>query len=253
MPSKGIAAGKKEGVKRDFMGLLTSYYLDYYFQPTPKSAKPQSRYVRSSTSKAARYFGGPIAMTIREAQGEFFRPNSNPHFIEEEYENNCLCCVLALEMRFRGLDVGALGKNEAHLAVVRGVPFESFFVDPETGEHPTKYYYVAADSFKEREEYEEPFDAINEIISHDSRWAMEWKWFEYDYGHIVMIGRNYEGNLTLVDPQTGEICEGVENIIENYFLHTKGIEIVTLFQISGMYISPKIKGLMVENRLGEAI
>lgn len=137
----------------------------------------------------------------------------NPHFESgsgNEYTVNCQSCVVANELRRRGLDVEAMGntKRKGNGPSELSCKTEVVWIDPKTGKTPVKTsIYDITDSFGKT--HEEKFNyfksKLDDATSDIGRYHIDWQWRGGNSGHIVTIERLSDGSLRMYDPQIGKV------------------------------------------------
>ena len=120
----------------------------------------------------------------------------------EPYRKNCQTCVVALEARFRGYDVQALGKTREEQMKLSYTPSRAW-IDPETGGGPTllfpgNLYRVTSKKYAE---------FLDKTIKEGERYNFNFKWKGRGSGHIVSVFRQ-NGKVCIYDPQSNKIAGG---------------------------------------------
>lgn len=150
---------------------------------------------------------------------------------------NCQSCVLAYEMRRRGLDVAAKPRGVA--GTVLAIVPKLAFTDTRTGKCPDEKYYDAPPCVDKASIEALAHSLASELDA--GRYALSWQWVGADSGHIVNLEKTTDGKLILVDAQTGERATGTKGLWE-YFRPAieagSGIEHVSLFRTDNAAIEP---------------
>lgn len=135
-------------------------------------------------------------MSFKEADDG--RANINYSEGESEYSTNCQICVVADELRRRGFNVTALGRNESGIIadkISRKTEIPWFQKDTGRGVFKKK---ISQDG----KNYIDVYNELDEITKGKGRYHIDWSWNEND-AHIVCLERRANGALRFYDPQTG--------------------------------------------------
>ena len=138
----------------------------------------------------------------------------NPHYYEnneynEEYFNNCVCCVLALEARLRGYTVHASAQFfEGKLNELAEHPFWAW-IDNKTGKKCEGQVMNAETSI-------ELIKNIESIVNINERY--NFLYYQEQIldneiivsAHIISIDRDKNGNLRFYDPQNDRLRQGMD-------------------------------------------
>ena len=122
----------------------------------------------------------------------------NPNYLtSKSYRVNCQSCVVANEMRRRGLTVSARPNTKK----VGSVPYrlsyqtEMIWIDPKTGTIPQlQQIYAMTDIAAQRD--------WARRTTEPGRYHLRWYW-KSGRGHIITFERNADGSGLFYDPQTG--------------------------------------------------
>ena len=115
----------------------------------------------------------------------------NPHNDKADgYKSNCQACVVACEMRCRGIDVEALpdgGLKDEWFVALSNRP-QDIWVNPATKSPPDPIFI-------------KNLVDLEALIQNGHRFVMYFRW-KYGYGHIVTVTRQNR-QLLIFDPQSG--------------------------------------------------
>lgn len=155
-------------------------------------------------------------MTFEEAN----ESRGNPHYAEDQtYRVNCQSCVVANELRRRGLDVEAYGniQKKGFNTYALSMKTEAAWVD-DNGNIPVptvirreikktnatinKNGYVRVTKSLERDD--ELKKKIADAMSEVGRYHISWMWKKKKSGHIITAERLSDGTLRFYDPQSGK-------------------------------------------------
>ena len=167
-------------------------------------------------------------MTFEEAD----ELRGNPHYAEDKsYRVNCQTCVVANEMRRRGLDIEALGNTKGSPLEKLSYHTESAWLDAD-GNIPTsqvvgakqvtkmtrsgKVYAAWEKTVKTRKQL---VSALEAELTDDGRYHIKWFWESGNSGHIITAERA-NGVLRYYDPQTGRIIKDFAGYIKKLKLAT---------------------------------
>ena len=146
-------------------------------------------------------------MTFEEADGGRANPMRLSDY-DKPYDVNCQTCVVANEMRRRGYNVQATGKTKGSLNEELSYDTAKAWLDPETGEKPSKLYQPRPMSAEESAKW------LDETVKEGERYHLDFNWKGKKYGHIITMERSEKG-VRLFDPQTGKIvAEGQEEVAQ---------------------------------------
>ena len=125
--------------------------------------------------------------------------NSNPNknLMSGESRSNCQICSLAFELRCRGYDVEAKGYGSSESVELSRRP-QKAYINPETGVYPEPDE-VVGDNAKQL------YKNLNKMVKPGARYILEVNWRAKNYGHVVNIYKNKEGDLILFDAQNNEV------------------------------------------------
>ena len=155
-------------------------------------------------------------MTFEEANEKRGNPN---YAKDKQYRINCQSCVVANEMRRRGIDVEAYGniQKKGSNTYALSMKTEAAWVD-DNGKIPVptvirreikktnatinKNGYVRVTKSLERDD--ELKKKIADAMSDVGRYHISWMWKKKKSGHIITAERLSDGTLRFYDPQTGK-------------------------------------------------
>ena len=131
------------------------------------------------------------------------------------YRINCQSCVVAHEMRLRGIHVTARPNTgfESNMPYKLSWQTQKAWIDPKTGEMPK---VSKAGGWVDYRKIKTLAQRKNEFLSNTQeagRYHMGFAWKGGRSGHIVTLERKADGSLSLYDPQAGTSIIGEDNIL----------------------------------------
>lgn len=165
-------------------------------------------------------------MTHAEANGKRVNPFYDSEYRDSGYSANCAMCVAAYEARRRGYDVRALpyqGK-ELEIALAADISFA--------------YVGGRLQSPKGRGGK----DFLEKTVKDNERYAFSYDSFNLRSRHVIIAFRE-KGELTLYDPQKGEIFKGRE--ISKKLIGTSKER---LLRIDNLEFNPEVINFIVKRR-----
>ena len=184
-------------------------------QPTPVPDE-LSQNLDEAAAKIGVSRGEP--MTFEEAN----ELRGNPHYIRganNGYTVNCQSCVVANELRRRGLDVEAYGntKRSGNIPYELSYKTEWAWIDPKTGARPKKTVcYASEDGTRHgpNRTAENLLHNVEEAMKTPGRYHVDWTWKGCRSGHIITAERLKDGTLRFYDPQTGHLFDFAKRVSE---------------------------------------
>lgn len=192
-------------------------------KPTLVSKEEQMQ--KESLSAIAKNLGVTIGKPMSFEEANALR--GNPHFTEDiSYRINCQTCVVANELRRRGIDVEAIGKIRGgiqdkikHVAYsswtdIDGNPVEPLWVGVE------EYYKTIrlGEIKKKVKRHRTTLKSKNELsqlveshIKEGERWTLAFNWEGNNGGHIICLER-VKGKIRYYDPQCGKSSDVWPNL-----------------------------------------
>jgi len=148
-------------------------------------------------------------MTFEEADMR----HPNPHYGEDElYRINCQSCVVAYELRRRGLPVEAYGNVKDSVGDLLSRNTQSAWLDaggmipdPIVCKQTVQGRTVDRRGYV-RTTYTSADEVWNDFLSQTSaegRYHLKWSWEKSDKGHIITMETFADGTRRFYDPQTG--------------------------------------------------
>jgi len=185
-------------------------------------------------------------MTLAEADGT----SVNPKFSQGGgYRINCQTCTLAYELRCRGYDVeakpqgdvakggsGALGKKLMTQS-------RHAYIDIETG-LPPKMNMIECKDTRKRKSCMKMLDQIDSIIKPGERYAFSLRWSRMNSGHIFNLAKDNNGELHLIDSQSGVFTSGKDEAYQKYFAKTLNMKDVYIFRTDNTQITQEYQETM---------
>ncbi len=189
----------------------------------------------SETEQLAQSIGVAIGEPMTHEKADMKHPN--PHYGEaEEYGVNCQSCVVAYELRRRGLPVEAFGRTKDSMGGKLAYKTQAAWVDAK-GNMPTRIackYTIKERTIDKRgyvhNKYSTSEDVLNDFLSQTSevgRYHVSWTWRGKKVGHIITMETLEDGTRRFYDPQTGltatDILPWAGKKISKFDLQTKGL------------------------------
>ena len=171
-------------------------------------------------------------MSFERADGGSVNPNFNKG---AKYWMNCQSCVVAFETRLRGFDLIAKPYKKGGVAERLALDANLAYIDPATGARPPMIFGDGANTPKRVLKFLE--DNIEEGGRYELKYSLDAATGD---GHIVCISRNADSELSIYDPQSGDIYEGasLRNHVKTFVL--KGT-------VGGMKVEWPVQLLRVDN------
>lgn len=143
----------------------------------------------------------------------------NPHFADDEqYRINCQSCVVAYEMRLRGLSVEAYGSTKGSTSTLLRTNTRAAWVNAE-GKPPRLIVCRQAVNGRTvdrlgrvRVTKSTESDVINAFMDATSavgRYHVQWNWKGTRKGHIITMETFKDGTRRFYDPQTGKEAKSI--------------------------------------------
>ncbi len=166
---------------------------------------------QSETELLAKSVGVDIGKPMTHEQADMKHPN--PHYTEAEgYRINCQSCVVAYELRRRGLPVEAFGRTNGSMGSELARKTQSAWIDsngyvpvPIVCKQTVKGRTVDNRGYV-RHTYTSEGDVWNKLMSRtkqEGRYHLSWSWMNSDKGHIITMETFADGTRRFYDPQTG--------------------------------------------------
>lgn len=151
----------------------------------------------------------------------------NPHFAEDmSYRINCQTCVVANELRRRGLDVEAIGKIRGGIQdKIKHVAYSSW---TDIDGNPVEPLWVGVEEYfktirlgeitKKVKRHRTTLKSKNELsqlveshIKEGERWTLAFNWEGNNGGHVICLER-VKGKIRYYDPQCGKSSDVWPNL-----------------------------------------
>ena len=191
-PTKGVRW--ENGVKRNISKGLT-----------------QTKLQPGEMDKLSKQVGVELGAPMEHAKADMKHPN--PHYGDgEEFRVNCQSCVVAYELRRRGLPVEAFGRKAGSMGEQLAHNTRAAWLDAE-GNIPE--LTVCKQEIKNRTidrrgyvrtTYTTDEDVWKDFMSKTAetgRYHLRWTWKGKDVGHIITMETFADGTRLFYDPQTG--------------------------------------------------
>lgn len=132
----------------------------------------------------------------RDKQGNKF--SKNPSY-KKKFTVNCQSCVVANELRRRGLDVEAQGNTQrkGNIPTMLSHHTELAWVD-ENGQTPTSQRAYGANVLA-------TLTNLDTLTKEQGRYHIRWQWNSGRSGHIITCERLADGTMRYYDPQNGKV------------------------------------------------
>ena len=209
-----------------------------------RAKEPERRAHQNPESVAGVTRGTP--MTLSEADGTSVNPNFKKG---GDFTINCQTCVLAYELRCRGYNVeakprgseadggsGALGNKLAMASA-------SAYIDVETGLFPKQKRIECKDTRK-RSTCIKMLNEIDGIMKPGERYAFRLRWPRQRYGHILNLAKDKNGELYLIDSQSGVFATGKEEAYKKYFAKSSNMKDIYIFRTDNTQITQEYQNVL---------
>lgn len=209
-------------------------------------AKPVTAATVTATAKRTDELGALAeALGIEKGEPMSFedanKMRGNPHFAEDEaYRVNCQTCVVANELRRRGLDVEALANTKGSALERLSRHTESAWLDangntPKSVRIPHKEVEYSIDRRGRVRAVGGGIDwaKFGEATKEEGRYHIGWIWKDSAKGHIVTFERFADGRFRWYDPQNGKI---------DFFdkAHMAKLRDIKVLRVDGLRINPEV-------------
>lgn len=149
--------------------------------------------------------------------GERF--SKNPEY-KRRYTINCQSCVVANELRRRGMDVAAKGNTDRFGTMPEILSRETnlAWLD-DNGQKPKKTNCHGYRQGTWGAEFKLIMKEFKEATKEVGRYHIDWGWKGTHSGHIITCERLQDGNLRVYDPQNGKIIGNLEEYLKDMSLN----------------------------------
>lgn len=173
--------------------------------------KPETVAVTTATSKRTDELDALAdALGIERGKPMSFedanKMHGNPHYAEDEaYRVNCQTCVVAHELRRRGLDLEALPNTKGSALERLSRHTESAWLDA-NGNTPKSTRISTTRTLDRlgRVRTSINWSELGEATKEPGRYHIAWGWVGKEKGHIVTFERFEDGKFRWYDPQNGK-------------------------------------------------
>ena len=150
---------------------------------------------RGNPNYQTKYIPDPNGV-YRDKQGNKFSKNPN---YKKKFTINCQSCVVANELRRRGLDVEAQGNTnrEGSAPTLLSYHTELVWAD-ENGQTPTSQCADGANILT-------ILTNLDTLTKEKGRYHIKWQWNRGRGGHIITCERLEDGTMRYYDPQNGKV------------------------------------------------
>ena len=128
---------------------------------------------------------------------------------DNPYHINCQSCVVAHELRMRGLDVEAQPNYDRSGTKPTELSYDTnkIWIDPETGKEPLCEWMTNQFTRNSAKAAASAVKWYEEITKTPGRYSLTYRWKvkQWKGGHIIVAERLADGTLRVYDPQTGRI------------------------------------------------
>ena len=125
------------------------------------------------------------------------------------YHINCQSCVVAHELRMRGLDVEAQPNYDRSGTKPTELSYDTnkIWIDPETGKEPLCEWMTNQFTRNSAKAAASAVKWYEEMTKTPGRYSLTYRWKvkQWKGGHIIVAERLADGTLRVYDPQTGRI------------------------------------------------
>ncbi len=208
--------------------------------------------MRANLQEVAKALGVDIAEPMTFFEANVMRGNPN-YSVSEAYRINCQTCVVANELRRRGLNLEALANTKGSWLEKLSQKTNEIWVDAD-GNIPAKKrigaeYYSYACLGPDGRRYKRGWNKtvsnrkqliaeLESSISEDGRYHIDWCWntqSKYSIsGHIITVEK-IDGVLRYYDPQNGKVIANFYDYINNIKLD-RGIN---LLRVDNLRVNPE--------------
>lgn len=210
----------------------------------------QDPIAKANLQEVAKAIGVDISEPMTFFEANKLRGNPN-YSVSEAYRVNCQTCVVANELRRRGLNLEALANtkgswleklarhtNEIWLDADGNIP-DKTLIGAKRVEHYNKFigktWYAYEKTASNRKQL---IAQLESSIIEDGRYHIDWYWNteskRYVSGHIIMIEK-IDGALRYYDPQTGKV-------ITNFYDYINDIQLkrgINLLRVDNLCVNPE--------------
>lgn len=166
--------------------------------------------LKQDLEAAAKKIGVEVGEPMTFEEADELRGNPN-YSSGGGYRVNCQSCVVANELRRRGLDVEAQRntKRSGNIPYELSYKTEWAWIDPKTGGRPTKTTCHATPDGQRtgQRTVENLIKNVEEAMKNPGRYHLDWVWRGRRSGHIITAERLTDGTLRFYDPQTGKLFD----------------------------------------------
>ena len=128
---------------------------------------------------------------------------------DNPYHINCQSCVVAHELRMRGLDVEAQPNYDRSGTKPTELSYDTnkIWIDPETGKEPLCEWMTNQFTRNSAKAAASAVKWYEEMTKTPGRYSLTYRWKvkQWKGGHIIVAERLADGTLRVYDPQTGRI------------------------------------------------
>ena len=128
---------------------------------------------------------------------------------DNPYHINCQSCVVAHELRMRGLDVEAQPNYDRSGTKPTELSYDTnkIWIDPETGKKPLCEWMTNQFTRNSAKAAASAVKWYEEMTKTPGRYSLTYRWKvkQWKGGHIIVAERLADGTLRVYDPQTGRI------------------------------------------------
>lgn len=172
-------------------------------------------------------------MGLKEADGT----SVNPHFGEgDAYSTNCQTCVVAYEMRCRGYDLEAKPFDANGVSGKLSLDTPDAFISVQTGEKPAVTKLKCGDS-TDAVQAMELVSKVDEVVKPGERYVFENTWKGLDYGHVINVAKDKDGELYFIDSQSGMFLKRSHAV--GYFLQAQQMDDIKMFRTDNAVLNMK--------------
>lgn len=183
----------------------------------------------------AKAIGIEVGSPMAHEQADMKHPN--PHYQEDnQFRINCQSCVVAYELRRRGLPVEAFGNIKGSMGGTLAHNTRSAWMDAD-GKMPKQIVCkqtVTGRTIDRRGYVRSTYSSVNDVwkdfikqTSEEGRYHISWNWAGKEKGHIITMETFADGTRRFYDPQTGIEAKGIfpwaGKNLSKFDLRTRGL------------------------------
>ena len=207
---------------------------------------------RAATSNPAEIAGARrgTPMEPKAADGDSVNPDYN---LSDSYKINCQSCTFAYELRRRDYNVEARPRGDeasggsGQWGDRLSLSSNDAYINVLTGEPPVRIP-VRGKNTRSKAGCMRMLNDIDGIIQPGERYAFRCTWVGKRYGHIFNMEKDKNGELYLIDSQSGVFLKGKDEAYSKYFSQVSGMKQTMIFRLDNTKINPEYSHVLKEAR-----